>query len=231
MSQVQVLFSVTDTGIGISHEDQDKLFIEFSQVDGSFTRQYGGTGLGLAISKELVELMGSKISVDSDANLGSTFSFVLQFDINKAAVSYTTHLTEINEQALKPSEPIANVIKSYRVLVVEDNSLSQELIKKHLTNMGIESTLAGHGAEALTLLEQYDFDAVLMDVHMPIMNGIATTQYIRQQAKYATLPIIALSAGVTEFERNNCIACGMDGFIAKPILVNELQAVLGLWLK
>jgi len=231
LSQVQVLFSVTDTGIGISHDDQDKLFIEFSQVDGSFTRQYGGTGLGLAISKELVELMGSKISVDSDANLGSTFSFVLQFDINKAAVSYTTHLTEINEQALKPSEPIANVIKSYRVLVVEDNSLSQELIKKHLTNMGIESTLAGHGAEALTLLEQYDFDAVLMDVHMPIMNGIATTQYIRQQAKYATLPIIALSAGVTEFERNNCIACGMDGFIAKPILVNELQAVLGLWLK
>jgi len=96
--------------------------------------------------------------------------------------------------------------------------------------MSIESMLASHGAEALTLLEQHVFDAVLMDIHMPIMNGVEATQFIRQQTKYTSLPIIALSAGVTESERNSCIACGMNDFIAKPIDVAQLSATLQLWL-
>ena len=230
LSSVQVLFSVIDTGIGIALENQDKLFIEFSQVDGSFTRQYGGTGLGLAISKELVELMGSEISVVSTTNHGSTFSFALQFDINKTAISCTTYTTAKTPEQPSTTEASVNELKSYRVLVVEDNRLSQELIQKHLATMGIESMLASHGAEALTLLEQHDFDAVLMDIHMPIMNGVEATQFIRQQAKFTSLPIIALSAGVTESERNSCIACGMNDFIAKPIDVKQLSATLQLWL-
>ena len=130
-----------------------------------------------------------------------------------------------------PSQLTANKLKGYRILIVEDNAFSQKLIQKHLASLGIDTLLAQHGEEALILLEEHDFDAILMDIHMPIMNGIEATQRIRQQAKFATLPIIALSAGVTDTERNNCIVCGMVGFISKPINVEQLCTVLELWLK
>ena len=226
-SQIQLLFSVTDSGIGIAPKDQDKLFKAFSQVDGSYTRNFGGTGLGLAISKELVELMGGEIIVVSHKDQGSTFSFSLQFDLNKGLIEHVADKSPISALVINPS---INKLKGYRVLVVEDNDLSQKLTLKHLAILGIDSKLAAHGEEALSLLEQYDFDAVLMDIHMPIMNGIETTQRIRQQEKLANLPIIALSAGVTQLERNNCMACGMVGFIAKPIDVEQLYTVLELWL-
>ena len=229
LSQVRVLFCVSDTGIGISLEDQDKLFKEFSQVDGSITRQYGGSGLGLVISQELVELMGSEISVVSSADQGSSFSFALSFDINNESTEYTTHLRQRSQELLCPAN--SNKLKGYRVLVVEDNPLSQKLIEKNLASLGIDTMIAAHGQDALVLLEQHDFDAVLMDIHMPIMNGIEATLLIYQQEKFARLPIIALSAGVTEKERNNCIACGMVDFIAKPIDTEQLCAVLELWLK
>ena len=228
-SQVQLLFCVTDSGIGISLDDQDKLFKEFSQVDGSFSRQYGGTGLGLVISKELVELMGGEISVVSGAGQGSAFSFAVQLGVINESIGYTTQLTAISPKV--PSQLTANKLKGYRILIVEDNAFSQKLIQKHLASLGIDTLLAQHGEEALILLEEHDFDAILMDIHMPIMNGIEATQRIRQQAKFATLPIIALSAGVTDTERNNCIACGMVGFVSKPINVEQLCAVLELWLK
>ena len=229
LSQVRVLFCVSDTGIGISLEDQDKLFKEFSQVDGSITRQYGGSGLGLVISQELVELMGSEISVVSNADQGSSFSCALSFDINNESTGYTTHLRQRSQELLCPAN--SNKLKGYRVLVVEDNPLSQKLIEKNLASLGIDTMIAAHGQDALVLLEQHDFDAVLMDIHMPIMNGIEATLLIYQQEKFARLPIIALSAGVTEKERNNCIACGMVDFIAKPIDTEQLCAVLELWLK
>lgn len=223
-SDVQIMFSVTDTGIGISLEDQSKLFVEFSQVDGSQNRQYGGTGLGLAISKELVELMGGEITLVSKKGLGSTFSFILQFDINRttSSIPYLIPL----------KLPFANdTLKGHVILVVDDNDLSQKLIVKILEKLGIAAKIAATGQEALEMIEQFDFDAVLMDIHMPIMNGIEATQLIHQIAKYEHLPIIALSAGATEAERNNCISCGMVGFVSKPIDVEKLYAVLALWLK
>ena len=229
LSQVQLLFCVSDTGIGIAIDDQDKLFKEFSQVDGSFSRQYGGTGLGLVISKELVELMGGEITLVSYKEQGSSFSFSVQLDLNREPLTHTAHLMPVGSAIQNKLQ--LNKFKGYRVLVVEDNVLSQKLIQEHLTHLGIISKVAYQGQEALTLLEQDSFDAVLMDIHMPIMNGIEATEQIRQQEKLATLPIIALSAGATEIERNNCIACGMVGFIAKPIDVEHLSAVLELWLK
>jgi len=229
ISQVQLLFCVTDSGIGISLDDQDKLFKEFSQVDGSFSRQYGGTGLGLVISKELVELMGGEISVVSGTGQGSAFSFAVQLGVINESIGHTTQVTPISPKV--PSQLTSNKLKGYRILIVEDNVFSQKLIQKHLASFGIDTLLAQHGEEALTLLEEHDFDAILMDIHMPIMNGIEATQRIRQQAKFATLPIIALSAGVTDTERNNCIAGGMVGFVSKPINVEQLCAVLELWLK
>jgi PAS domain S-box-containing protein len=228
-SHMQLLFCVTDTGIGISLEDQSKLFIEFSQVDGSISRQYGGTGLGLVISKELVELMGGEISVLSHTNEGSTFSFALQFDLNKTSVGHNADLTNQGHKVRKSLD--SNKFKGHRVLVVDDNEGTQALIQEYLHDLGIVTEVAEHGLAALTMLEQHEFDVVLMDIHMPIMNGLEATQRIHQQEKYATLPIIALSAGVTEAERNNCIARGMVGFISKPIDVEQLCTVLELWLK
>jgi PAS domain S-box-containing protein len=228
-SHMQLLFCVTDTGIGISLEDQSKLFIEFSQVDGSISRQYGGTGLGLAISKELVELMGGEISVLSQTNEGSTFSFALQFDFNKTSIGHNADLTNQGHKVRKSLD--SNKFKGHRVLVVDDNEGTQALIQEYLHDLGIVTEVAEHGLAALTLLEQHEFDVVLMDIHMPIMNGLEATQRIHQQEKNATLPIIALSAGVTEAERNNCIARGMVGFISKPIDVEQLCTVLELWLK
>jgi CheY-like chemotaxis protein len=175
--------------------------------------------------------MGGEISVTSLKNQGTTFSFAVQFDINRVAMDYTSHPTTISPELPCLASASSNALKGYRVLVVEDNNLSQQLIQKHLANMGVESMLAGNGEQALAQLEQHDFDAVLMDIHMPIMNGIEATKLIREQEKLANLPVIALSAGVTELERNNCIACGMNGFIAKPIDVEQLCAVLELWLK
>ena len=227
LSQICLLFSVSDTGIGIALDDQDKLFQAFSQVDGSHTRQYGGTGLGLVISKELVELMGSEISVDSEKHQGSTFSFSLLLDRNNASIELVAHSSPVTARIINVNN---NNLMGRRVLVVEDNDMSQILTLKHLAILGIDAKLASNGEIALNLLEQYEFDAVLMDIHMPVMNGIEATQRIRQQEKFATLPIIALSAGVSQLERNNCMDCGMVGFIAKPIDVEQLHATLELWL-
>ena len=176
LSQICLLFSVSDTGIGIALNDQHKLFQAFSQVDGSHTRQFGGTGLGLVISKELVELMGSEISVDSQKNQGSTFSFSLPFDLNKSSIELVTHSSPVTARIINANN---NKLKGRRVLVVEDNDMSQILTLKHLAILGIDAKLASNGEQALSLLEQYDFDAVLMDIHMPVMNGIEATQRIR----------------------------------------------------
>ena len=228
MLQVQVLFSVTDTGIGIAPEDQGKLFQPFSQADDSFARKYGGTGLGLIISKELVQLMGGEISLVSHKDQGSTFSFAVQLGVNRELKSLSTELMPLMPLAAQITN---NKFKGYRMLVVEDNDMALKLIQKYLHLLGIDIKIATHGKQALALLEQYEFDAVLMDIHMPIMTGIEVTQKIRQQAKFAKLPIIALSAGVTETGRNDCIAAGMVDFISKPIDVEKLCAVLEHWLK
>ncbi len=226
---VQILFSVSDTGIGISLADQHKLFIEFSQVDGSISRQYGGTGLGLVISKELVTLMGGEISVVSDIGQGSTFSFSLQFPLINNAIGYTDNLTESTETTHKKLD--STMFKGRRILVVDDNQATQLLLHEYLNELGAEIVSADNGLEAMEHLELQHFDAVLMDIHMPIVNGLEATRLIQRQRRFAELPIIALSAGVTEEERNNCMNAGMTDFICKPININDLCRSLTLWLK
>ena len=229
LSQAQLLFSVTDTGIGIALEDQSKLFKDYSQVDSSITRLFGGTGLGLVISKDLVELMGGEISVVSNPHQGSNFSFSLPFELNK---SFVNHMTQI--ETIVPSIPIKsspNKLKGHRVLVVDDNVCLRKLIEKQLLYLGVDSIMAENGKEALSLLEQYDFDAVLMDIYMPIMDGFEATYLIRQQAKFASLPIISLSAALTELERNNYMTYGMNDYIFKPFNIEQLCATLEPWLK
>jgi CheY-like chemotaxis protein len=222
-NEARLLFAVTDTGVGISAEQQDKLFQPFAQVDDGSTRSFGGTGLGLVISQELVQLMGGSIKLDSQVGVGSCFSFELALPLAEAAIKSNVLPTI----SLNP-EPLKDV----RFLIVDDDNFNQKIITKVLENFGASNiVLANNGLEALAALEQDSFDIVLMDLHMPSMDGFETTLEIRKQARYAKLPIITLSAGVTEEELRRSEASGMNDFVAKPINKLELLATVERWLK
>ena len=227
-SQVHLVFSVKDTGIGIASEHHHKLFLPFSQVDGSITRRYGGSGLGLAICNELLSLMGSQLSLSSAPEQGSSFSFELCLAVlplhltNNAAKTNASQLTfKENNQSLA----------GYKVLVVEDNIINQQVVKEFLNLSGILVTIANNGVEALELLAQQQFSAVLMDMHMPVMDGFETTRQLRLQTRFKNLPVLALSAGVTTEEQTHCLASGINEFISKPINPDQLLNVLTRWIK
>ena len=221
-TEARLLFSVHDTGIGISAAQQDKLFKPFSQVDDGFSRSYEGTGLGLVISQELIQLMGGHISLVSNPEVGSCFSFELLLPLaSQVTVEYS-----------KPSQEIeAALLKGIKILVVEDDAFNQKIVNLLLTRYGASLTFADNGLEALAKLEQDNFDVVLMDLHMPAMNGFEATLEIRKQARYAQLPVIAFSAGVTDEEKQSCLTVGMNDFVAKPINKVELLATLERWLR
>ena len=213
----RLLFSVKDTGIGIDPDLQNKLFLPFSQLDDGYSRNFQGTGLGLVISQELTQLMGGDIKIDSRLGLGSCFSFELQLPF----------VPSIQPQPIiaatpTPSNTKALELSDLRILVVEDEPLNQKLVSLVLKRYGAEIVVANNGAEALKLLEQEAIDAVLMDLHMPIMNGYEATIEIRKQPQFATLPIIALTASVSEEAKQQCLATGMNDFIGKPFKVSEL---------
>jgi CheY-like chemotaxis protein len=222
LTHARILFSVSDTGIGIDDDDKSKLFKSFSQVDGSITRTYGGTGLGLVISSELLELMGSQISVTSVVGVGSSFSFELLMGVPSTYIE-----DPINKSILLS---MFNLSGS-RVLLVEDSLMIQMLVEDRLAWSGIIVDIANNGKEALAMLEQNNYSAVLMDIHMPIMNGIKATKRIRSQARFKDLPVIALTAGATVEERDLCLACGMNDFISKPTDFKQLLLVLERWIK
>jgi signal transduction histidine kinase/CheY-like chemotaxis protein len=223
VNEARLLFSVTDTGIGISSKQQDKLFQPFTQVDDGSSRNFGGTGLGLTISQELVQLMGGSIKLDSHVGVGSCFCFELLLPLAEAAIE-SNILPTIS---LNP-EPLKDV----RILIAEDNYFNQMLITELLKNFGATTiVLADDGLKALVALKQDSFDVVLMDLHMPSMDGCEATIEIRKQACYAQLPVIALSAGVTDEEKKRCLAVGMNDFVAKPINKVALLTTLERWLK
>ena len=222
-SEAQILFAVTDTGMGISAEQQDKLFQPFSQVDDGFSRNFNGTGLGLSISQDLVQLMGSSIKLDSHVDLGSCFSFELALPLALSAIE--AQVTPISISGLQP-EPLSGI----RILVAEDDTFNQKIIHLMLKKLGANVMLANNGLEALAALEQDRFDVVLMDLHMPSMNGYEATLAIRKIPRYAQLPVIAFSASVTEEEQRRCLAIGMNDFVTKPINKIALVATLERWL-
>ncbi|MGZ5049959.1 MAG: PAS domain S-box protein [Methylobacter sp.] len=231
-SKVLMHFSVEDTGIGMSPEGQIKLFEPFSQLDGSITRRFGGTGLGLAISQNLLKLMGGEFSVDSTLGKGTTISFDLLFGIaTQLGIRETRkrakHEVGDLEKKLKLK---GESLKGAHILVAEDNTINQQVVREFLKISGMEVTIANNGQEALNLLNLHTFDAILMDVHMPAMGGVETTQRIRNDSKYSNIPVIALTAGVTQEERDNCLACGMNDFVTKPVNAEQLIDVLSLWI-
>lgn len=213
--QYQLMFSVSDTGIGISKEYLSTLYDSFTQEDNTTTRKYGGTGLGLAISKELIELMGGKLNVDSSKGEGSTFSFTIELK----------YLSEDFEHQKEPAKLTHTNLENRRILVVEDNQLIQLTTKAFLKEWGVEADLANNGLEGLDMIREKTYDLILMDNQMPVMNGIEAAQKIRAEID-SKIPIIAMTADVVKEVIDQCLSSGMNDYITKPYEPGDLKAVL-----
>jgi len=198
-------FSVTDTGIGIPEDRMEHIFENFQQASSKTARLYGGTGLGLAISKQLVESQGGSITVKSKLEEGSVFSFILPFQKTNAEVESETVMKELITK-----------VENIKVLVVEDITLNQLLMKTLLDDFGFERDIADNGKIAIEKLQNKSYDIILMDLHMPEMNGFEATEYIRNKMN-SQIPIIALTADVTSADLKKCTAVGMNDYISKPL--------------
>ena len=232
--QATLLFCVEDTGIGIAKENIVKLFQPFSQVDNSISRRFGGTGLGLSISHTLLQLMGSDISVESTPGKGTTFSFELVLGITTQTTPHEAARYNRYQEAGALSSGLRDrgqLLAGARILVAEDDTINQQVAREFLELSGITVVIANNGKEMLELLDQGPFDAVLMDVHMPVMDGIEATRRIRAQPRFAHLPIIALTADIASEGRENYLSGGMNDFIAKPIHPEQLITALLRWVE
>ncbi|OYO30993.1 PAS domain S-box protein [Janthinobacterium sp. PC23-8] len=228
-----VRFEVCDHGIGLSHDEMSKLFQSFQQADTSTTREYGGTGLGLAISKQLAQLMGGEVGVDSCPGLGSTFWFTARLGISSQAAPALLDTMLETAQAMRASADAALVmgaLKHARILLVEDNTFNQQVALELLEEAGASVCLANNGVEALDLLRQAQFDCVLMDVQMPLMDGLQATRLIRADPRLAQLRVLAMTATATSEDRVRCLEAGMDDFISKPIQPAMMYQTIAGWL-
>ncbi len=214
---VNCLFSVQDSGIGISVDTQERLFQAFSQADSSTTRRHGGTGLGLAISSQLADLMGGQLTVESAAGQGSRFTLALHLP--------TTTLPPVD----LPAQTALQL--QGRILIVEDHPVNQKMLAHQLRELGLQYALATDGTQALALLEKDDFDLVLMDWQMPEMDGLEATRLIRRLATdIRHIPIIALTANANAGFREACLAAGANDYLSKPYTEAALAALLLQWL-
>ena len=214
--RVELKFSVSDTGIGIAAEDFEKIFTSFGQVDSSFTRKIGGTGLGLVISKQLVEMMGGELWVESEVGKGSSFYFTLTIKIGKE--------TEVKKKEL---QPVIVTKTPLNILLVEDDLINQKVIMKMLQGKGHRVELSGNGEEALAKYKTGKYDVILMDVQMPGIDGIETANRIKKiDGTDNHTPIIALTAYALKGDRERYLAMGMDEYVSKPINMFELFAAI-----
>ncbi|MDD2962432.1 MAG: response regulator [Bacteroidales bacterium] len=215
---VKVMFRVVDTGIGISTEQQERLFKSFSQADPSTTRKYGGTGLGLAISKSLCEMMDGQIGVESKLGHGSTFWFTATFEkiLHPAQVS-------LHEKQFVAQSPL-----QLKILLAEDNPINQKVAVINLKKNGHSVDVAVNGIEALNMFRKKKYDLILMDVQMPEMDGIEATLKIREDEKklQSHIPIVAMTANTLESDRDVCFEAGMDDFITKPFKNEQLTEII-----
>jgi CheY-like chemotaxis protein len=219
---VRLRFSVKDSGIGIPADKLDAIFERFEQGETDTTRKYGGTGLGLSIVRNLVQLQGGNIAVESDPGKGTEFVFDIAYSlvpIGESVPSAMAENTVIN----------AGAFPDARVLVVEDNAMNQLLIKFTFQSWKVNFELADNGAKAIECLQRSTFHLVLLDIQMPLMDGYATAQAIRKELK-SDIPIIAMTAHALAGEREKCLSYGMNDYISKPIHEKELYTLLKRYL-
>ncbi len=221
----EIRFAVKDTGIGIPSNRINRLFKAFSQVNSSTARKYGGTGLGLAICKQLSELIGGKIWVESKENQGSTFYFTITARVIKTeSIQEWQPKVEESEIVIDPAIAKKNPLK---ILLVEDYATNQKMIALMLQRIGYQADIANNGLEALAALRRQLYDVVLMDMQMPEMDGMTATQYICQEWDISVRPrIIALTASAILNNKENYLASGIDDYLAKPFRIKELMQVL-----
>jgi PAS domain S-box-containing protein len=217
----RIYFAVTDTGIGIPIEQQHRLFKQFSQADGSVSRQHGGTGLGLAISKRLVELMGGEIGVVSEVGKGTT----LWFTVRLPAAAAPAAVPESD------STPTFFLTSKARILLVDDLETNQEIVRAYLEDGGYEVVTVSSGEEALSCLREEPIDLVLMDIQMPVMDGVAATRAIRaMEAPLKDIPVIAMTGNVLPQQVQSFLQAGMNDHVGKPIERSNLYTKLWRWL-
>jgi CheY-like chemotaxis protein len=235
LPEARLRFAVRDTGIGIPTDKQDKIFLAFEQGDNSITRRFGGTGLGLSIASRLVGLMGGSITVESEVDRGSTFRFLARFgrqpnllsapteppavalhgSVDRKAEDNTTNFEPASAQPLK-------------ILLAEDNELNQQVVQHFLARRGHAVQVAKDGREALAALEKGSFDLLLLDVHMPELDGFRVVEAVRrrEQTTARHLPVVALTARSMKGDRERCLQAGMDDYLSKPVRRDELFATI-----
>ncbi|QGG49444.1 GAF domain-containing hybrid sensor histidine kinase/response regulator [Heliorestis convoluta] len=225
---MKVKFEVKDTGIGIKEEVIHNIFNPFIQADSSTTRLYGGTGLGLSISKQLVELMGGEIGVTSKIGEGSLFWFSIPYQ----TVAEPVHQNQVDSFDNGPAKtyPVWELEKP--VLLVEDNQVNQKVALNLLSKMGLTVDIANNGLEAIHSLQKKEYDLILMDCHMPEMDGFQATEAIRkwESKKNQRTPIVAMTALAMQGDKDRCLRAGMDDYISKPIKLEQLIPVFERWL-
>ena len=225
-TDILLQFTIEDTGIGMTEEQQKKLFHAFSQADTSTTRKYGGTGLGLIISKKIAHMLGGDIEMCSNKDVGSTFKFIVNLKKPQDQNVPTSNAQQREAQANQAAIQLAGA----KVLLVEDNEFNQELIQVLLTARNISLTIARNGIEALDILSKENFDGVLMDCQMPIMDGYDATREIRKYDKFKDLPIIAMTANTMKGDKEKTLEAGMNDHISKPISPNDMMLVMAKWI-
>jgi PAS domain S-box-containing protein len=216
----RVSLAVADSGIGIEPSALERLFEPFTQADATTTRKYGGTGLGLSISRELIEMMGGTITATSEPDVGSTFRFELELELASKTRSLAAAAGAGRGWATPPL-----------ILVVEDSPVNQIVVTRTLERIGCRSVVVGDGREAVAAIRRRRFDAVLMDCHMPLMDGFEATAAIRRlRGGVGALPIIAMTARAMDDDRNRCLAAGMDDYVSKPVRRATLREILQRWI-
>ncbi len=219
-------FSVRDTGIGISPEQQGELFDAFTQADASITREFGGTGLGLSISRQLVRLMGGDIQVRSEPGWGSEFRFTLPLQRDGSPQPSASPPQSSARQDFEELE----AIRGARILLVEDMPINRQVAQEMLEKRGLLVEPAENGQQALEKLRTNDFDAVLMDIQMPVMDGYRATAQIRRNSQWRQLPIIAMTANAMAEDRQRAEAAGMNDHVSKPVVPQQLFDTLLKWI-
>jgi CheY-like chemotaxis protein len=210
-------FRVIDTGVGIPKEEIDSVFKIFEQASNTNASSEDGTGLGLSITRGIIETMGGDLKVMSELGVGSEFQFELSFERTELAVE---------QKSASPIMGETNTLKGYRILVVEDAEINRFLVNSILENWGCIVTETVNGLEAIDLLKTHEFDLILMDIRMPVMDGIEASKHIRNELSLAEVPIIALTANAIQGEMERCQEAGMNDYLSKPYSQNELYKIL-----